>query len=147
MGPKVVVEPPTIHVIEPLPSAFLTGDKITFKGKATAYIKVEKVEVFIAQNKDIGQPLVNWTDKGIVMTGGLKEKEFTYVLDTTQYKKDGYVKIYFRVFDSAAQGDPKKSHFIHTAGIHCQEQAFRNYIGKPGSRRDYRDRSRGSADS
>jgi hypothetical protein len=108
LGEKVVVEPPTINDISPVSGSYLRGT-VTITGTAKAYIKVEKVEVYIFEDKANGQKEVKWTDSGIRLTGSLKLKEMKYDFDTTKYNggNDGTIKMMFRIFDST--GKPVES--------------------------------------
>jgi len=84
LGEKVVVEPPTISDIKPVSGDFLTGE-VVFTGTAKAYIEVKKVEVYVYRNDETGQKEIPWTDKGITLVGGLKNKEWSYRFDTEDY--------------------------------------------------------------
>ena len=109
LGPKVVVEPPTVNVDFPVSGAFLS-DIVTFTGTAKAYVQVKKVEVYIFENveydkdgkKIIIQKEIDWTEKGIVLSGGLKNKTWTYKFDSRLYNshRDGLIRMKFRVYDT-----------------------------------------------
>jgi hypothetical protein len=138
LGPKVVVEPPTINIDFPVSGAYITSSEfmknpvtgeisfepIIFTGRTQAYIKVEKVEVYVFEDKENGQIERKWTDKGIRLTGDLKNKRWTYEFNPNNYNnyiydsktdswtgptvaKDGPVRMLFRVFDST--GNPVES--------------------------------------
>ena len=103
MGPKVVVEPPTIHVETPRNKSFISG-KETITGVAKAYIAVKKIEMKILANPLYGQQEIPWktiwtpaSDKQAI-----KNLEWEYEFDTKLYNKgkDGFIQMIFRVFDS-----------------------------------------------
>jgi len=111
LGEKVVVEPPTIDDISPVSGSYLR-DTVVFTANAKAYIKVERVEVYIFEDKINGQKEVKWTSNGITLSGGLKLKKMEFVFDTYAYNnwdftknqettpRDGPIRMMFRIFDT-----------------------------------------------
>jgi hypothetical protein len=111
-GEKVVVEPPTIFDISPVSGSYLNG-VVTFTATAKAYIRVERVEVYVYEDEDNGQREVKWTDSGIQLSGSVRLKQMSYEFDTKEHNnwdfkkkekttpRDGMIRMKFRVFDSA----------------------------------------------
>jgi hypothetical protein len=139
LGKKVTIERPSIIVEEPPPNAFLT-DTVTFKGKATAYIKVQDVQIRIFKNEENGQRDSGWVTAvpwettpdenreetgALKLEGNVKNKTWTFKLNTKDYNnwdftnnqvvrpKDGNIKIQFRVHDTKGT-EEKTPEIIYT---------------------------------
>jgi hypothetical protein len=102
LGEKVTVEPPTINVTYPVSGSFLVGTE-HFEGTAKAYFEVRKVEVYVFANEANGQSEVPWTDRGITMSGDIKNKTWTMDFNTLNYNSgnDGSIRMKFRVTDTS----------------------------------------------
>jgi hypothetical protein len=113
LGEKVVVEPPTIYVTDPSNNSFIKKDDsgfATIYGYAKAYVKVERVEWKVFANKMYDQPETEWSTEGITYNGNTKEWNWIFTFDPDDFndKRDGYITMQFRVWDSRTPKDSIK---------------------------------------
>jgi hypothetical protein len=106
LGKKVDVSPPTVTVFSPSSGDFIRGIA-SFRGEATAYRSLKKVEYKIFANDATGQALVDWTEVRYVNTNNSKKREWNLVLDTSLINRgnDGSVKMQFRALDDTMSGE------------------------------------------
>jgi len=113
LGEKVVVEPPTVSVLDPVSGSYLNG-VVTFNGIAKSYLETRKVEWYVYENEENGQKEILWSDTGIVLKGGVKEKTWTLKFDTSKFNggKDGSIKMKFRVHDNKSVRESEELVYI-----------------------------------
>jgi hypothetical protein len=110
LGEKVDVEQPQIKLETPGSGAYLKG-KVTFRGWAKAYRELSSVEIRIYTSDRSQPPLLNWSKDKFSLVGDIKEKNFTYELDTLstifgpEGLPDGEVMIQFRARDPSQYAD------------------------------------------
>ena len=104
LGEKVDVFPPLITVGAPISGEYIKGTT-TFTGHATASQNLRSIEVKIFDTDEKKPPILDWTTTGITLTGSLKEKNWSFDLDTLNYfsqdrgLSDGLLKMQFRAHD------------------------------------------------
>jgi len=111
LGSKVDIAPPTIAISSPVSGEYISG-MTRFTGRAAAYRELLRVEYQIFANETLGQPSVNWTSEGIVLSGDAKNKVWSIDLDTLLLNggaggsgRDGSFKIQFRAIDNNISKD------------------------------------------
>ena len=104
LGEKVDIFPPVITVGAPISGDYIKGTT-TFTGHASASRDLRSIEVKIFDTDEKNPPILDWTAAGITLTGGQKEKDWSFDLDTLNYYaldkgfNDGLFKIQFRAHD------------------------------------------------